>query len=133
MQFSELDKYKRQYPALNLQLSILESYLLDLLARPMSPDVVPALVAKKVSSDEGLALALLMLAQEADLIEPRYVIYCSETENFLSEYRSLKKVPSKVFCPYHDREHGSGDYYVELTFRFTPRAMNKYAETATKE
>lgn len=126
MHFPELkqkfEQKKALYPALSPYLSPLDDYLQELAdASPEPRDIVPPLVARRLSIDEGLALALLMLVNEAGLIEPQYLVYCTDTENYLESYASLKDVPPTVFCPYHDKEHDSQEYYVELTFKFTPR------------
>lgn len=128
MHFHELEEYKVQYPSLSPFLSSLDDYLRERVAAPVPPDVVPPLVAKRLSIDEGLALALLMLAHEAGLIEPQYLVYCTGTENVIASYASLEDMPSTLFCPYHDKEHDSHEYYIELTFRFAPKALSRYAQ-----
>lgn len=128
MHFPELEQYKVQYPSLSPFLSSLDDYLRELVAAPTARDIVPPLVAKRLSIDEGLALALLMLAHEAGLIEPQYLVYCTDTENVIASYASLEDVPGTVFCPYHDKEHDSHEYYVELTFQFTAKALGRYVQ-----
>lgn len=124
MHFPELKQKFEQNPALSPFLLPLDDYLQELVtASPKPLDIVPPLVAIRLSINEALALALLMLVDEAGLIEPQYMVYCTATENYLESYASLEDVPEKVSCPYHDKEqeHNSQEYYVELTFKFTPR------------
>jgi hypothetical protein len=130
MHFPELkqrfEQNKALYPLLSPYLSKLDDYLQELIsASPEPRDIAPPLVAERLSINEGLALALLMLADEVGLIEPRYFVYCTETENYLESYSSLDDVPEKVFCPFHGVAHNPQDYYVELTFQFTPKALSK--------
>lgn len=131
MHFLELEQYKVQYPSLSTLLSSLDDYLGQLLAAPAPYDIAPPLVAKSISIDEGLALALLMLVQEAGLIEPRYLIYCKDTENAIAAYESPDDVPGTIFCPYHDKEHDLSEYYIELTFQFTPKFLSRYAQAVS--
>lgn len=127
MHFQELEKFKIEYPSLNELIELLDDVLQEKVVSP-TRDIVPPLLAKRLSIDEGLALALLMLVHEAGLIEPKYLVYCEDTDNIIGEYESLDKVPDKVFCPYHDKEHDSQEYYVELTFQFTPKSLSRYAQ-----
>lgn len=128
MHFPRLEQYKVKYPSLSPFLSSLDDYLRELVAVTVPLDIVPPLVAKRLSIDEGLALTLLMFVHEAGLIEPQYLVYCTDTENVIASYASLQDVPSTVFCPYHDKEHDSHEYYVELTFQFTSKALGKHTE-----
>lgn len=128
MHFLELEQYKVKYPSLSPFISSLDDYLSELVDAPTARDIVPILAAKRLSIDEGLALTLLMLAHEAGLIEPQYLVYCTDTETVIGAYPSLKDVPGTVFCPFHDKEHDVQGYYIELTFQFTAKASGRYVQ-----
>jgi len=90
---------------------------------------VPVTLAKKLSIDEALALALLMISENAGVVTPKYHVLCPETGSFLGEFKSIEDLPDSIHCPYHEsgeKEHGVDDYDVDLVFRFTPRVLRKY-------
>jgi hypothetical protein len=131
MPFPELEQYKRQSPRLADQLSELEVYLDEVLDRrvPYSKgldhaayDIVPILVAQRLGIDEGLALVLLRIFDEAGIIFPRYYVYCPNTENFLAAFNSVDDLPESIHCPYEERtKHSIDEYFVNLVFNFSPR------------
>jgi hypothetical protein len=116
---NKFDKLSRRYPQLADKLTELEQYLSDVKSRDPNSDIVPAQVAKKLATDEAHALALLMLADDAGLLKPRYQVWCSRKESFLNDYGSLREVPEKVFCPYDNEYHDDQDYDVDLVFHLT--------------
>lgn len=131
MRFTELKRKFKKNPALSPYLSPLDDYLQELLTTSPKPIyIVPSLVATRLAINEALALALLMLAHKAGLIEPQYVVYCAARGTVLGYYESLQDVPENVFCKFHGEEHDSEDYYVELKFKFTSKALKKYASVA---
>lgn len=126
MQLEELEKLKKENPKVAILLSQLGEYFIGLLNKDPKADIVPILVAKRLSINESLALALLMLFDKKNLIEPSYQVYCEQDNNYIKSYDSLKSIPQKVYCPFHDTEHNENDYYVELVFHFTPRFLSRY-------
>lgn len=132
MRLSELEIIEHQYPKLSILLSKLENYLFWLSEKKSNPDIVPILLAKRLSIDEGLALAILMLSDKVGILEPSYQVYCVKTVSFLEEYPALKEIPSKIFCSYDNEYHDSRDYEVELVFHFTKLFKDKYLKVAAK-
>ena len=127
-----LENYQKKYPELKDLLPKFDSYLEDQLAKAQSEgelelDIVPARVAKDLGIREALALALLMIADDARVIDPVYQVYCPTTDNFLKEYRTLKEIPKRLDCPFHDPPvtHTSGEYLVDLVFRFAPQVLEE--------
>ncbi len=130
MRLDELRMLEHKYPKLGILLSKLESYLFELSVIKSNPDIVPVLLAKKLSIDEGLALTILMLSDEAGLLEPGYQVYCAKTDSYLEEFPRLKDIPSNIFCSYDNEYHDSQNYEVELVFHFTRLFQDKYLKVA---
>lgn len=135
MTFLELESYRNKYPQLSELISSLQVYLERELQRTIEQlkstrlplhDVRPAHLSTKLSIDEGLAFTLLMMAEDAGLIEHSYKIYCPDTDNFLGEYQALKFVPTTVRCPYHELgeiDHNENEYLLDVVFHFTERVL----------
>jgi hypothetical protein len=131
MPFPELEKYKRQSPRLASSLSEVEVYLREVLDREVRPtagldhpafDIVPVLLAKSLGVEEGYALALLRIFEEAGIVVHRYDVYCPNTENFITSFYSKHDLPEHIVCPFEVRtEHSIDEYFVELIFQFTPK------------
>jgi hypothetical protein len=131
MLFPELEKYKRQSPRLADSLSATEVYLRDLLDRPIRSkegfdhaafDIVPVLLAKSLGVEEGYALALLRIFEEAGIVVHRYDVYCPNTENLIASFYSKHDLPEYIECPFEVRtEHSIDEYLVEVIFQFTPK------------
>ena len=136
MPFPELEQYKRQNPQLSNLLSHLEVYLGEVLDRPIRRvkgldhaafDIVPRLVAKKLSIDEGLALVLLGEAEKAEILDHRYDVYCPNTDNFIATFESVDDLPASIRCPAEERtEHNINEYFVELVFYFAPKFVREH-------
>lgn len=136
MPFPELEKYKQQSPRLAHSLSEVEVYLNEVLSREVrSPegidhaafDIVPVLLAKSLGVDEGYALALLRVFEEAGIIVHRYDVYCPNTENFISSFYSKHDLPDLIECPFEVRtEHSINEYHVELIFHFAPTIQRNH-------
>jgi hypothetical protein len=130
MPFPELEKYKRQSPRLANSLTEAEVYLREVLDREVRPtegfdhpafDIVPVLLAKSLGVDEGYALTLLRIFEEAGIIVHRYDVYCPNTENFITSFYSKHDLPEHIECPFEVRtEHSIDEYHVELIFQFAP-------------
>jgi len=120
MRFLELEQYKVKYPQLKHYLTSLDEYLSK--ASETGHEVVPALLAKKISSDEGLALALLMLADDAGIVRPRYYVYCDLKDAVISEYDTKDQIPERIYCPFDDEEHSRQGFHVELVFELSREA-----------
>lgn len=130
MPFPELEKYKRQSPQLADSLSAAEVYLRELLDRPIRStdglnhaafDIVPVLLAKSLGIEEGYALALLRVFEEAGIIVHRYDVYCPHTDIFIESYYSKHDLPEYIECPFEVRtKHSIDEYFVELIFHFAP-------------
>ena len=131
MQLEELEEYKRIYPDLGELISQLETYYISLSEKKENPVIVPILVAKKLSVSEELANILLLLSDKAGLINPRYQIYCKESDSNIAEFQTLKDIPPAIFCPYHDTDHEADDYEIDLVFRFSQLFRDKYQKSAT--
>jgi len=128
MPLLRLDYFQKKFPELKDLLPKFDSYLETKLSEAREKaakdfDIVPAQLAKKLQIKEGLALALLMLAEEKGIVESAYQAFCPTTDNFLGEYKELKDVPKHIECPYHDREisHDSDHYFVDVVFHFAPQ------------
>ena len=128
MPLLKLERYQRKFPELKDLLPKFDSYLEAVLSAAQEKvakdfDIVPSQVAKKLRIKEGLALALLMLAEEEGIIESAHQVYCPTTDNFLGEFRSLKDIPKQIECPYHSREtiHDSDECLVDVVFHFAPQ------------
>jgi hypothetical protein len=128
MPLLKLGHYQKKFPELKDLLPKFDSYLEAALSAAQEKgakdvDIVPAQVAKKLGIKEGLALALLMLAEEEGVVESAYQLFCPTTDNFLGEYKSLKDTPAQIECPYHSREtvHDSDEYLVDAVFHFAPQ------------
>lgn len=135
MPFLELESYRSKYPQLSELIAHLQVYLerelertIEQLRNPRLPlhDVRPAHLSTKLSVDEGLALTLLMMAEDAGLVEHSYKIYCPGTNNFLGEYPLLESIPTTVRCPYHEFgeiDHDENEYLLDAVFHFTERVL----------
>jgi len=128
MRFSELDRFRNRYPQLSSYIAAAEDYLQELLARPKPVEIVPSLVAQRLSVDEELVLSVLLLFDEAGIIEPRYQVRCSDSDGVLLEFKTLREIPERLYCPYHGRDHDRSDYYVELVFIFRPSTIERYSK-----
>lgn len=130
MSFLELEKYRRQSPRLADSLSEAEVYLREVLNREVRStesidhaafDIVPVLLAKSLGVDEGYALGLLRIFEEAGIIIHRYDVYCPNTENFITSFYSKHELPEHIECPFEvGTEHSIDEYLVELIFQFAP-------------
>jgi len=132
MPLLKLGHYQKKFPELKDLLPKFDSYLEAALSASHEKgakdfDIVPAQVAKNLHIKEGLALALLMLAEDAGIVESAYQVYCPTTDNFLGEYKSLKEIPKEIECPFHDPErvHSSDEYFVEVVFHFAPQFFSE--------
>jgi hypothetical protein len=132
MPLLKLEHYQKKFPELRDLLPKFDSYLEAILSEAQEKgaknfDIVPAQVAKKLNIKEGLALALLMLAEEEGIVESSYQVYCPTTDGPLGEYKSLGDIPKQIECPYHDRAtvHDSYEYLVDVVFHFEPRFVEK--------
>ena len=96
-----------------------------------NPVIVPIIFANKLSINEQLAITLLKIADKAGLVTPSYKIYCKESDSNIAKFATLKEIPAKVFCPYHDTEHDSDDYEIELVFYLTKEFRERYKKVAT--
>jgi hypothetical protein len=129
MPFPELEKYKKQSPRLADQLSQLEVYLAEVLDRSVPHaqnldhsafDIVPILVAQRLGIDEGLALVLLRVCEEAGIIIHRYHVFCPITENYIDAFDSKEDLPESIQCPFEvETEHSIDEYFTELIFKFS--------------
>jgi hypothetical protein len=130
MPFPELEKYKRQSPRLAETLSATEVYLRELLDRPIRStesldhaafDIVPVLLAKSLGVEEGYAIALLKVFEDAGIILHSYDVYCPNTDNFIASFHSKNDLPESLECPFEvGTEHSIDEYFVELIFHFAP-------------
>ena len=132
MPLLKLEHYLKKFPELKDLLPKFDSYLQSMLSgaqsqEPRVVDILPAHLAKKLHVKEGLALALLMLAEEEGIVQSAYQVYCPTTDNFLGEYKSLSDIPKKIECPYHDRVtvHDSEEYLVDVVFHFAPLVLGE--------
>jgi len=130
MRFPELDKSKKEFPKVADEVARLEGYLDQVLARPIlrpdhsydhaAYDIVPILVAKALGVDEGFALLLLRLAEEAGVIAHRYDVYCPNTQQLIAKFTSKNELPLEIVCPFESRVvHTIEEYFVEVVFNFT--------------
>lgn len=138
MSFPELDSYRKDNLNLPSKIKVLlpklDQYLQKELGRKKTDkkeptrDIVPNTLAKTLKIDEAVALALLMIYENAGVVQPNYYVLCPETDNFLGTFKSPRDLPEIIYCPYHDppKEHDKSEYYVDLIFRFTPKAMKNY-------
>lgn len=130
MLFPESEKYKRQSPHLAEKLSQLEDYLAEVFDRQVPHakdldhaafDIVPILVAQSLGIDEGLALVLLRVFEEAGVIVHRYHVFCPVTENYITSFDSKADLPENIQCPFEvETEHSINEYFTELIFNFSP-------------
>jgi hypothetical protein len=130
MPLLKLGLYQKKLPKLKDLLPQFDQYLEVALTTarerlPQDFDIVPAQAAKKLHVPEGLAFGLLMIAEEAGIVQSHYQIYCPTTDNFLAEFESQDETPAKIECPYHDSEtiHESDEYFLEVVFRFKPHVL----------
>ena len=127
MQSQKLENSSSRYPQLSDLMESLDQYLGETLAkRGNTQEIVPVLVAKQFSIKEGLALALLMLSEDAGLLVPQYYVYCYKTESLLEKYGDRLDIPEKIYCKYDDKEHDDEEYYIELVFKFTKLGLSEY-------
>lgn len=133
MPFPELEPYKEHYPRIAELLAHLERYLEEVRQRPIPAasfdhaafDLVPVLVAKSLGIDEGLALVLLRICEEAGLVVHRYDLYCPNFNQLIESFYSKEDLPDSIDCPFEaGTEHTVEEYFVELVFRFTSRASS---------
>ena len=130
MPFPELEKYKKQYLRFAGLLSQLENYLAEVLDRSVpnlqnldhaSFDIVPVLVAKSLGVDEGIAVALLGVCEEAGVLVSCYHVFCPTTDIYITSYNSKAELPEEIPCPFEvETEHSIEEYFVELIFNFSP-------------
>jgi hypothetical protein len=94
-----------------------------------SKDYLPVTLAKQLKTSEAVALALLMVYENAGLVMPEYHVLCPDTYNVLRVVQSPAELPETIHCPYHDpeREHDQLEYYMDIVFRLTPQAVETYA------
>jgi hypothetical protein len=142
MQFLDLEHYQRQLkhdlppklkhlvPALNEYFATELGQRRDVNLKRRKKDIVPVTLAKKLSIDEGLALALLMISENAGVVTPHYHVLCPDSEDFLGAFKSISELPKTILCPFHDAEkvHDIDEYHVDLVFHFTPKALRKYVK-----
>ena len=135
MPFLELENYRSRYPKLSELISRLQVYLdrelertFEQLKNPSLPlhDIRPEHLSIKLSIDEGLSLTLLMIAEDAGLVERSYKIYCPDTDNFLGEFPSIESIPVTVRCPYHEFgeiDHDTNECLLDVVFHFTEQVL----------
>ncbi len=93
-----------------------------------SKDYLPVTLAKRLKVSESVALALLMVYQNAGLVTPEYHVLCPDTYNVVGVFKSPAELPETVTCPYHDseQEHDRLEYYMDIVFHLTPQAIETY-------
>lgn len=140
MSFLDLDNYQQQNPNLPSKLSDLLPKLDSYLERELSQrktaeskdekDIVPVTLAQKFEINEGIALALLMVYENAGVVMPDYHVLCPDSDDFLATFKSPKELPETIHCPFHapEQEHDKTEYHVDLVFHFTPQAMKNYTK-----
>jgi hypothetical protein len=87
--------------------------------------ITPIHLAKKLGTSEGVATVLVMLADEAGLLTPRYQVRCKESQVRIGTYNSKDDIPERISCPEHGRLHTDDEYSVELGFEFTEKSRSK--------
>lgn len=126
MRLRELEKLKTKYPQLEEVLYKYEDYLFELFAKPITPDIYPETVAKRLSITEARAIVLLDSLVDSRLLTPWYLVNCPNTGFFLHEYSIIKDIPSEIDCPADSKLHDIDDCEISLVFRFTEFFRKQY-------
>lgn len=83
-------------------------------------EVTPALIAKRLKVDEGLALVLLGEVEKAGLLTHRYDVICPTLDKLLASYETVDELPGEISCPLeNETAHSIKEYFVELIFIYS--------------
>jgi hypothetical protein len=151
MSFPELNPYKNKSAEMARLLTKLEEFLQEVLSRPLvlqplksrhenlsairesqNHAIHPRRVAHYLGVSEPLAIAMLRVCDEAGILEPRYDVYCPETQGFIASFYSPDDLPDNITCPNHDNfvEHSVDEYLVDFMFVFTLEPIVKHYAAA---
>ena len=131
MQLKELEKLKAQYPQLVEVLSKYDNYLRELSKKTTNPDIVPVMVARRLSVTEARATALLSWLSDEGLLQPSYLVYCAKNDYFLNQYTNIRDIPQEIDCPIDNEKHDIDDCNIQLIFQFTDLFHKRYPAFAT--
>jgi hypothetical protein len=147
MSFPELNPYKNKSAEMARLLTNLEFFLEEVLSRPLviqslkssfenltairesqNHSIHPRRVAHYLGVNEPVAIAMLGICDKAGILNPRYDIYCPETQGFIAHFYSPEDLPSSIICPNHDTlvSHTKDEYLVDFMFVFTLETIMKY-------
>jgi hypothetical protein len=117
MRFLELENIKLRYPRLSRKIEALATYIGHELDEGRTR-IVPALAAVALGQSEAETLALLMLLEDAGILDHRYELVCRQTNSVLASVSTLDEVEGSfpLYCPLCGCEHGPDNVRVELVF-----------------
>ena len=115
MPLGELREQCRKLPQLTVECEGLLRFLQKRAATP-SQLFSPEQLAGQIHIDSELATALLMMADNAGLVRPKYVSYCPEHDVAIHVADRLSGVPEWIDCPYHGTRHRRDELRTELQF-----------------
>jgi hypothetical protein len=121
MQFQQLENIKSKHPSLSPQIDALANYISSELEEGRTR-IVPALAAVYLKRSEAEATALLMLFEDARLLEHRFDIVCTRNDSILLILRDLADLQNRLplHCQLCDCDHGdSEELRVDLVFVVT--------------
>ena len=118
MHLDRLRALFREFPQLSAECEGLMAFLKSR-AEAGAELFSPEQLAGRIEVDSELATTLLMFADDAGLVRPRYVAYCPEHDMPLRVASSLSELPSEIDCPFHGEMHPLAELRIELQFELS--------------
>ena len=126
MQFQQLENIKSKHPSLSLRIDALANYISRELEEERTR-IVPALAAVYLKRSEAETTALLMLFEDAGLLEHRFDIVCTRNNSVVLSLPDLSDLQNRLpaHCELCGSEHDGDDLRVELVFEVTSAQVSK--------
>jgi hypothetical protein len=121
MQFQQLENIKSEHPSLSPSIDALANYIGSEVDEGRTR-IVPALAATYVKRSEAQTIALLMLFEDAGLLNHQFDVVCTRNNAVLLSLPDLSDLQSHLplHCELCDSEHDGDDLRIELVFEVTP-------------
>ena len=120
MQFQQLENIRSKHPSLSPLIDTLANYISGEIDEGRTR-IVPALAATYMKRSEAEATALLMLFEDAGLLNHQFDIICTRNNAVVLTLPDLSDLQRRLplHCQLCDRDHESDDLRVELVFEVT--------------